>query len=108
MKMKRRNGEKAGIYTPTLPLAFGFSLSSAIKNVHTYPHTKWVEDPEKAAIYTPPGPFSFGSSLSPAIKNVHLYAHQNTPSGAKNMCIHGGWKKRGRRREKKKEKEKRG
>ena len=31
-------GEKAGIYTPTLPLTFGFSLSSAIKNVHLYAH----------------------------------------------------------------------
>ena len=57
MKMRDRMGEKAGIYTPTLPLTFGFSLSSAIKN-------------------------------------VHLYAHQNTPNGTKNVCIHGGWKKR--------------
>ena len=107
MKMRDRMGEKAGIYTPTLPLAFGFSLSSAIKNVHTYSHTKWVEDPEKAGSCTLPWPSSFGSSLFPAIKNVHLYAHQNVPNVARNVCIHGGWKKRGRRREKKKEKEER-
>ena len=42
-------GEKAGIYTPTLPLTFGLSLSSAIKNVHTYSHTKLVEDPRTCA-----------------------------------------------------------
>lgn len=63
---------------------------------------------EKAGIYTLPQPSSFGSSLSLAIKNVHLYAHQNIPNVARNVCIHGGWKKRERRREKKKEKEERG
>ena len=107
-KNRRRSSEKADNCTLPWPSFFGFSLSLAIKNVHTYPHTKWVEDPEKAGSCTLPWPSSFGSSLSLAIKNVHLYAHQNTPSGAKNVCIHGGWKKRGRRREKKKEKEKRG
>ena len=40
MKRRNRNGEKAVLYGPPRPSSFGFSLSPAIKNVHTYPHTK--------------------------------------------------------------------
>lgn len=92
-------GEKAGIYTPTLPLTFGFSLSSAIKNVHTYSHTKWVEGPEKADNCTLPKPSSFGSSLSPAIKKC---ASIRTSKLAIHVCIHGGWKKRTKKKGKRK------
>lgn len=90
-KRRDRMGEKAGIYTPTLPLTFGFSLSSAIKNVHTYPHTKWVEDPEKEGNYTPPVPSFFGFSLSPAKERVHLYAHQK----GRHMCAYMADEKKG-------------
>ena len=86
-------GEKAGIYTPTLPLTFGFSLSSAIKNVHTYPHTKWVEDPEKEGNYTPPVPSFFGFSLSSAKERVHLYAHQK----GRHMCAYMVDEKKGQK-----------
>lgn len=40
LKKRGRMGEKAVIYGPPRPSSFGFSLSPAIKNVHTYPHTK--------------------------------------------------------------------
>lgn len=143
LKKRGRMGEKTDNYTPPSPLCFGFSLSPAIKNVHTYPHTKRGRRPRKGrkkkrrCADMAPSTLSHFLLLSCADmgnekemkkwrkrRELHHFgatflwlfsflckrtcASIRTSKGATHVCIHGGWKKRGRRREKKKEKEERG
>lgn len=126
LKKRGRRGEKAVIYTPPSPLCFDFSFSSAkimcilirtrkggrrplyifihISSGGTYVHTWGMKgrsrNGEKECIYTPERYLPFGFPFPLKKEHVHTYPHTKWGRRPRNVCIHGGWKKRGRRGEK--------
>ena len=68
--------------------------------VHTWGMKGRSRNGEKECIYTPERYLPFGFPFPLKKEHVHTYPHTKWGRRPRNVCIHGGWKKRGRRGEK--------
>ena len=105
-KKKRKDGEKEVIFL----LFFSFpckkicaSLYTSNMATHMCIHGEWKEEAEmaKKSVSILLNVICLLDFLFPWKKeHVHTYSHTKWGRSPRNVCIHGGWKKRGRRGEK--------